>query len=112
MKILMLAALGAVLALGSLACKKAPEAPKQAAFEPKAGETHSAKGVIKEFGEGSKVVVIQHEAFADGFMEGMTMSFELRDPAMAKGLKVGDKVEFTLTYSGKGFPITKITKIK
>ena len=105
-------ALGALLLFGAAACNKAPEPPKAAAYEPKPGETHATRGVIKEFGEGNKVAVIAHEAFPDGFMEAMTMSFELADPAMAKGLKAGDKVEFTLKYTGKGFPITVLKKTK
>lgn len=100
----------ALLGAGLTACSKAPEPPKMA--EPKIGESHSAIGVIKAFGDGNKTVVIEHQAFKDGFMEGMTMSFELKSPDMAKGLKVGDKIDFTLTYEGRAFPITVITKIK
>jgi len=112
MKTAPLALLLAAFTLAGIACNKAPEAPKAAAYQPKLGETHTTTGVIKEFASENKVVVLQHQAFPDGFMEGMTMSFQLADPKLAKGLKLGDKVEFTLQYTGTGFPITSIKKLK
>jgi Cu/Ag efflux protein CusF len=104
--VMLLAALGAA----GLGCKKQAEAPS--ASGPVLGEKHTAKGIIKKFGEGNKSAVVEHEAFADGFMEAMTMSFEFESPKLAKGLKVGDKVEFTLEYKGNAFPIVSVKKIK
>src|SRR6185503_3788958 len=85
-------------------CKKQPET-STAPSQPAIGEKHTTTGVIKKFGEGNKTLVIEHAAFADGFMEAMTMSFELESPKMAAGFKAGDKVEFTLEYKGSAFPI-------
>lgn len=110
MKFLMLIFL-MTLGLGAMGCKKEPQAPA-AQSGPVVGEKHSAIGVIKKFGEGNKTVVLDHEAFADGFMEAMTMSFELESPKMAEGFKVGDKVEFTMEYKGNAFPIVVMKKTK
>jgi Cu/Ag efflux protein CusF len=103
-KILLLLAASAFFAA---ACSKAPQAA-----QPGKGERHSSVGVIKSFGEQGKTVVIEHQAFPDGFMEGMTMSFELQSPKMALGLAAGDKVAFTLENTGNGFPVVAISKLK
>src|SRR5207302_774847 len=83
MKTAPLALLLAALAFTALACNKAPEPPKAAAYQPKLNETHTTTGVIREFASENKVVVLEHQAFPDGFMEGMTMSFQLADSKMA-----------------------------
>jgi Cu/Ag efflux protein CusF len=76
------------------------------------GATHSSVGVIKGFGEARKTVIIQHQAFPDGFMEAMTMTFELDDPGLSKDLKPGDTVAFTIQAKGDGFPIVAMSKLK
>jgi len=73
-----------------------------------APETHSTTGVVVEVRP--NVLVIQHQDFP-GFMKGMTMPFELADPSLAKGIKPGDKVSFTLTKTDQGYPLTAIQKI-
>lgn len=89
------------------ACSKAPQAG-----QPIKGERHSSVGVIKGFGEQGRTVVIEHQAFPDGFMGAMTMSFELQSPKMGVGLNAGDKVAFTLENTGNGFPVVAISKQK
>ena len=94
--ILCILSLGLALLAG---CSKAP-AP--------AAETHSTTGVVVEVRP--NVLVIQHQDFP-GFMKAMTMPFELADPGLAKGIKPGDKVSFTLTKTEQGYPLTAIQKI-
>ena len=74
-------------------------------------ETHiyTGHGVIQMFQAEGKVVVLKHDAIV-GFMEGMTMGFELKDAAMAKGLEKGDIVDFTLQVKGYDPLIIKIAK--
>ena len=98
MKKLSIALLGLTLALGLGACQKA------------APETHSSTGVIREIQSQGKILVISHQAFP-GWMEAMTMPFELKDLKMGEGLKAGDKVDFTLTAQENAFSITAIKKI-
>jgi Cu/Ag efflux protein CusF len=100
MKWMKMAALGLLVAVPGLACNKAL-APM---------ETHTTTGVIRDIQEGGKVLVIEHQAFP-GWMEGMTMPFDLSDPKLGQGLKKGDKVEFTLSAQDGNFPITAIRKI-
>jgi Cu/Ag efflux protein CusF len=74
-------------------------------------ESHSTTGVISAVGEGGKVLTIKHQAFP-GWMEGMEMPFELKDPALAKDLKAGDRVSFTVTAEANTWPITAISKLE
>ena len=76
-----------------------------------AAESHSSTGEIKRIRDSGKVLVIEHQEFP-GFMEAMTMPFELSDPAIAAGLKEGDKVAFTIEKKENGYPISKIKKIE
>lgn len=108
MKLISSLALAGILALGLSACKK-PEGP-QAQVSAVAPAVHSSTGVIKGIRENGKIFVIEHKEFP-GFMEAMTMGFELKDPAMGQGLKVGDKIEFSIEAQGDAFPVTHIKKL-
>ena len=74
-------------------------------------ESHSTTGVIQEVQNGGKTLVIDHKDFP-GFMEGMTMPFDLANPDLSKGFKAGDHVRFTITQQGDAWPITAIEKIR
>lgn len=60
-----------------------------------AARTFPARGVILEIKTDSAQVVIRHEAIA-GYMDGMTMPFKVKDPAVMAELKRGDQVTFQL----------------
>jgi Cu/Ag efflux protein CusF len=89
---------------GVLASCKKTAAP--AAAEVK---TYSSTGVIEGFQSEGKVVILRHQKI-EGFMEAMTMGFELKDPALAKGLKKGDKVAFSLEVNDTGALVSVLTK--
>jgi len=103
------------LALGALACLPACGTPKSApasaapASGPAEAKTYPGHGVIRGFQSDGKVVVIEHQAIP-GLMEGMTMGFELADPAAAKGFKVGDSVDFTLSVQGDNWLVESLKK--
>ncbi len=44
--------------------------------------------------------------------EGMTMVYQIRDPALLKPLKAGDKVEFDAEEVNGAYTVTKIQKAK
>ncbi len=101
-RFLLVCAALAALALGTTACKKPAPQP--------APEIHSSTGVIREIKNDGRILVVEHQDFP-GFMKAMTMPFELKDPALAAGLKVGDKVAFSITATDNGFPVTAIKKL-
>lgn len=88
------------------ACKPAPQQQPAPSAENK---DYPGKGVVTAFQAEGKIIVLKHEAIV-GLMEGMTMGFELKDPALAKGFKVGDNVDFVLSKRGDDYKITSLKK--
>ncbi len=80
-------------------------------FGPASADSHTTTGVIEHIDDNGKTLVIHHQEFP-GFMDAMTMPFALKDPAMSKGLKAGDEVEFTIQKTETGYPIVRIEIIK
>jgi Cu/Ag efflux protein CusF len=76
------------------------------------------KGVPKFVtGEGTVIalVTVSHQIVVDheeikGFMDAMTMGYNVNSPSLLKGLKPGDKVRFTIDTEKHA--ITKIEKLK
>lgn len=66
--------------------------------QPKAYE--DVHGVVKELKPDGKTVVIQHEKIP-GYMEAMTMSFEVKDSGELKSVKAGDGVAFRMLVTEK-----------
>ena len=99
--LLVLAALG-----GTAACNKdAPSAGSTASAQ----KTYAAKGVVRNVEAQGREITISHEAIA-GYMQAMTMVFEVRSPDLVKGLAAGDKVEFTFSDDGKGKIVVETIK--
>lgn len=71
---------------------------------------HHGRGVLRGFQDHGRVLVIEHQAIP-GFMGAMTMPFELAQPSLARGLRVGDRVDFTLSHRGDFWPITAIHRV-
>lgn len=85
---------------------------------PATAATPAAKGAAAELAEGEirridaalGLVLLRHGEIRSLNMGPMTMSFRLKDPAMAAGLKAGDKVRFTAEQKGDLLLITRIEK--
>lgn len=94
-------------AIGLSSCKKA-EAP---AVQAPSTETKSyhGHGEVLGFQADGRVILLKHDKI-EGFMDAMTMGFELKDPAAAKVFKKGDRVDFELEVANDSPLITKVTK--
>jgi Cu/Ag efflux protein CusF len=80
---------------------------------PTAGiaQSETADGIVTRIDQAAGKISIRHGPLKKfGMDEGMTMVFRLKDPAMLKGLKVGDKVKFDVERINGQFTITKIVK--
>lgn len=75
-----------------------------------ASPTYLGHGVVKEIDENGQVFLIKHDAIP-GLMGAMTMPFELTRTALAEGIRVGDRIEFTITQDGDYWPITALKKL-
>ena len=70
-------------------------------------------GEVKKIDESAGKITLKHgPAKSLGMDEDMTMVYRVKDPAMLKQVKVGDKVTFEAEKSDTGFAVTKIQKGK
>ncbi len=71
------------------------------------------KGEVKKIDESAGKITLKHgPAKSLGMDEGMTMVYRVKDPAMLKRVKVGDKVTFEAENADGGFTVTKIQTSK
>jgi Cu(I)/Ag(I) efflux system periplasmic protein CusF len=71
------------------------------------------KGEVKKIDESAGKITLKHgPAKSLGMDEPMTMAYRVKDPAMLKQVKVGDKVQFEAEEADKGYTVTKLQKAK
>ena len=71
-------------------------------------ETHSGTGTVKSI-SGSDVM-IAHEEIKSAGWPAMEMTFTAADPAMANGIKAGDRVSFAFTKGDGATTLTSLSK--
>jgi Cu/Ag efflux protein CusF len=69
-----------------------------------------ADGEVRRIDKARGTVLLKHGEIKNIGMGAMTMSFKLKDPAMADPLKEGDKVKFTVEQKGEDLIVTSIRK--
>ena len=74
------------------------------------GEMAMTKGVISRIDTQNGKVGIKHEAIANLKMPPMTMVFQVADPALMEGFKVGDAVSFHAESPAGKLTVTKLQK--
>ena len=106
MKRLTAVLLAAVFALGAT--------PVLADKGHKHGEASAemADGEIRRVDKDAKKITIKHGPMPSLDMPGMTMVFQVKDPAMLEQVKVGDKVKFQAEKLGGAFTVTNIEPAK
>ena len=73
----------------------------------------SISGEVKKIDESAGKITLKHgPAKSLGMEEPMTMVYRVRDPALLKQVKVGDKVTFEAEEAASGYTVTKIEKAK
>ena len=86
-----------------------------AAVLPNIALTQSAMvdGQVTKIDESAGKITLKHGPIKNLDMdEPMTMVFRIQDPAMLKGIKVGDKVKFQADRVNGAITVTKIQKAK
>jgi Cu(I)/Ag(I) efflux system membrane fusion protein len=71
-----------------------------------AGESWRGRGRITAVDAAKGALEMAHEPIPALDWPAMTMPFEVRDKALLKGLKPGDKVTFDLARAGQGYVVT------
>jgi len=90
--------LWAIFLVCSLACQ--PPAPP---------EKLVGQGVVQKVVPEDRRVVIAHDDIP-GFMQAMTMSFEVRNPALLEKLTPGERVSFTLERTDQTLYLVAVEK--
>jgi len=88
------------LAVAAIGCKEAASDRK----------TYQVKGVVQELKPEKNTVVIKHEKIP-GYMDAMTMPFEVKDGKELDGLQPGDTVSFRIIVTEKEGWIDQIQKL-
>ena len=65
-------------------------------------------GEIRKVDKDTKKITIKHGEIKNLDMPGMTMLFQVKDPAMLDMVKPGDKVKFRAEKAGGGIVVTEI----
>ena len=71
-----------------------------------------ADGEIRKVDMDNKKITIKHGEIKNLDMPGMTMVFQVKDPAMLTTVKAGDKVRFKAEKSGGAIVVTEIQPAK
>ena len=67
-----------------------------------------SEGTVKKIDTATQRVMLAHGPIANIGMGPMTMMFKVKDPAMLKALKDGDKVRFRVEEIGGDYTIVQI----
>lgn len=78
-----------------------------------AAEGAAISGEVKKIDEGAGKITLKHgPAKSLGMDDPMTMVYRVKDPAMLKQVKVGDKITFEAEEGSSGYTVTKMQKAK
>jgi Cu/Ag efflux protein CusF len=78
-----------------------------------AAEGAAISGEVKKIDQGAGKITLKHgQAKSLGMDEPMTMVYRVKDAAMLKQVKVGDKVQFEAEEAASGYTVTKLQKAK
>jgi len=69
-------------------------------------------GEIRKVDMEAKKITIKHGEIKNLDMPGMTMVFQVKDPAMLDKVKAGDKVKFKAEKAGGAIVVTEIAPVK
>ena len=75
-------------------------------------QTPEADGQITKIDAAAGKITMRHGPIKNLDMDAMNMVFRVQDPAMLKGLKVGDKVKFEADRVNGQITVIKLQKIK
>ncbi|WP_409190168.1 copper-binding protein [Bradyrhizobium sp. RDM4] len=76
-------------------------------------QASSISGEVKKIDESAGKITLKHGAAKNfGMDQPMTMVYRVKDPALLKQVKVGDKVTFEAEEVPSGYTVTKLQKAK
>lgn len=95
-----------------LAIATAPALADKDHAKHQGGMNEKVDGEIRKVDKDTKKITIKHGPMQSFDMPGMTMVFQVKDPAMLDQVKAGDKVKFQVEKLGGAFTVTGIEPAK
>jgi Cu(I)/Ag(I) efflux system protein CusF len=77
-----------------------------------ASATEMVDGEVRKVDMDAKKITVKHGEIKSLEMPGMTMVFQVKDPAMLSQVKAGDKIRFVAEKSGGAIVITQLQAAK
>ena len=74
--------------------------------------TEMTDGEVRKIDKDTRKITLKHADIKNLDMPGMTMVFQVKDPAMLDKLRPGDKVKFRAEKAETGFVVTAIEPAK
>ena len=105
MKIIQTALVLSALLTGAVHAQSTISATKAEATAPAVAMT---EGEVRKVDLDNKKITLKHGAIKNLDMPGMTMVFQVKDPAMLDKVKAGDKVLFKAEKAGGAIVVTDI----
>ncbi len=99
---------GLTLFLGISVVATAQEVTPDAKTQLVDGSAEMTDGVIRKIDKENRKITIKHGEIRNLEMPGMTMVFQVKDPALFDKVKTGDKVKFRVEKAGGSFVVTDI----
>jgi len=79
---------------------------------PSLASSHLADGQVTKIDQSAGKITLRHGPIKSLDMDSMNMVFRIQDPALLKGIKVGDKVKFEADRVNGQLTVTKIQKAR
>jgi Cu(I)/Ag(I) efflux system periplasmic protein CusF len=108
MKLVTVALFTALLGLGAAAQTTTSPAP---ALATASAAKDMSEAEVKKVDKDSKKVTLKHGPIKNLDMPGMTMVFQVRDPALLDKLSAGEKIMFTAEQLQGAFVVTSVEKV-
>ena len=105
-------ALAAALGLSFVVTAQAQEKATDMKVAQASKAADMTDGEIRKVDKENKKITIKHGEIKNLDMPGMTMVFQVKDPAVLDKVNVGDKVKFTAEKSGGAIVVTEIDVAK
>jgi Cu(I)/Ag(I) efflux system periplasmic protein CusF len=108
MKFIATAMLSTLLSLSAIA--QSTPAPASPSVAQATATNDMAEAEVRKIDKDAKKVTLKHGPIKNLDMPGMTMVFQVRDPALFDKMTVGDKIMFTAEQLQGAFVVTGVEK--
>ena len=71
-----------------------------------------AEGEVRKVDKDQRKVTVKHGEIKNLEMPGMTMVFQVKDPAMLVNVKAGDKIKFEADKAGGAYIVNQLEVVK